>query len=136
MEIEDKEVDVVTCFDVIEHVIEDNHFVKHLRRIAREKIIITTPNFTRSQARNHFHCREYTIPQFANWFKPDDLWSASPDGRVHHHLILKKAGDIYVDITRKDTVYPVGEIPEDTSFCHSTIDGNEWPHICGIFYLG
>src|SRR5258708_4020800 len=39
-----KSYDVVTAFDVIEHVVKDAEFVAHLQRIARERVVITTPN--------------------------------------------------------------------------------------------
>jgi hypothetical protein len=132
-QIESKSFDVITCFDVIEHVIEDEIFFKELTRIARKRICITTPNFSRSKAQNHCHCREYTIPQFVNSFFPDELWVASPDGKIHHNLLLLKIKDGYTDITRKETIYK--RIPDDLNFCHSTVDGQEWPHMCGIFNI-
>lgn len=132
--IEENSYDVVTCFDVIEHVMEDLEFFHELKRITKDILVITTPNFTRSQARNHFHCREYTIPQFVNSFFPNEVWVASPDGKIHHTLLLKKIKDNYLDITRNDVIYEE-TIPNDVSFCHSTVDGNEWPHMCGVFYV-
>jgi 2-polyprenyl-3-methyl-5-hydroxy-6-metoxy-1,4-benzoquinol methylase len=132
-DIDDKSFDIITCFDVIEHVIDDLEFFKNLLRIARERVCITTPNYSRSKAQNHCHCREYTIPQFANVFKPNELWSASPDGWVHHTKLLKIENGIYIDETRTNSVYKIGNIAESISFTHSTVDGNEWPHICGIF---
>lgn len=142
-QIPDKSYDVVTSYDVIEHVIEDIDFFNHLIRIAKETVIITTPNFTRSQARNHCHCREYTIPQFVNIFLPNELWVASPDGWIHHTLLLQRKDIgttnqekdfVYLDKTRNNGVvrFP---LQEDMSFTHSTVDGNEWPHMCGIFDL-
>jgi len=131
--IESKSFDIITCFDVIEHIINDLDFFRHLLRISKEKIFITTPNFSRSKAQNHCHCREYTIPQFVNVFKPNELWSASPDGKIHHTLLLKRENNKYIDITRNNIEFT--SIPDDLSFCHSTVDGMEWPHICGIFSL-
>jgi hypothetical protein len=52
--------DAVTCFDVIEHVVEDVTFLRHLRRIARRYVFITTPNWHVSRAANGCHCREHT----------------------------------------------------------------------------
>lgn len=133
----DKSYDIITCFDVVEHVIEDLDFFNHLLRIAKEKIFITTPNFSRSKAQNHCHCREYTIPQFANTFLPNELWSASPDGKIHHTKLLEKINNnynqyFYLDKTRNDKAYDL-PIDNDLTFTHSTVDGQEWPHICGIF---
>jgi len=132
-EIDEGSYDVVTCFDVIEHVIEDLDFFNYLKRIAKEILIITTPNFTRSKALNHYHCREYTLPQFTNIFLPDELWTASPDGSIHNTLLLKKTTEGYIDMTRSNTIY-IPLLNENLNFTHSTVDGHEWPHICGLFY--
>ena len=56
--------DAATCFDVIEHVQEDITFLHHLKRIARQYIFITTPNYNVSKAVNGCHCREYTPQEF------------------------------------------------------------------------
>ena len=142
-QIPDKSYDVVTSYDVIEHIIEDVEFFNNLIRIAKETIIITTPNFTRSQARNHCHCREYTIPQFVNIFIPNELWVASPDGWIHRTLLLERVDTgitnyeknfTYIDRTRPDVQYSF-PIDEKLSFTHSTVDGNEWAHMCGIFHI-
>lgn len=130
-----KSYDVVTCFDVIEHIIEDIEFFNKLIQIPKEVLAITTPNFSRSKAQNHCHCREYTIPQFVNCFSPDEIWGASPDGKVHHTLLLKKINDRYLDKTRSEIYYSVGNVPQNITFNHSTVDKNEWAHMCGIFYV-
>lgn len=132
-EIQSKSFDIVICLDVIEHVINDLDFFRHLPRIAKEKIFITTPNYSRSKAQNHCHCREYTIPQFINIFQPNELWSASPDGKIHHKLLLKRENNRYIDFTRNNIKF--NYIPDNLSFAHSSVDGQEWPHICGIFYI-
>lgn len=54
--------DVVTAFDVIEHVDEDRVFAHHLLRIARRAIVITTPNVWISRCGNPYHVREYSPP--------------------------------------------------------------------------
>jgi 2-polyprenyl-3-methyl-5-hydroxy-6-metoxy-1,4-benzoquinol methylase len=132
--IEDNAYDCVTCFDVIEHVIDDYLFFENLKRIARKYVFITTPNWTRSHAQNHCHCREYTIPQFLNYFEPDELWSASPDGRVHlTQLMVKNENGDYVDKTRDNKIW--SEINDDLTWTHSTVDGEEWPHHFGIWRL-
>lgn len=135
LHIPSKSYDVVTCFDVIEHVIRDTEFFNIIRDIARELLIITTPNFSRSKAQNHFHCREYTIPQFVNYFSPTELWTASPDGRIHHTLLLKQRDMHYIDLTKENVTYSIKEVPENISFTHSTVDGKEWAHMCGVFHL-
>ncbi len=52
--------DVVTAFDVIEHIEQDVNFLAEMVRISREAVIITTPNFNVSQNKNPYHVREYT----------------------------------------------------------------------------
>ena len=75
---DEKSFHVVTCLDVIEHVVEDMKLFNELRRISTQRLYVTTPNFDRSEAKNLHHCREYTIAQFCNAFKPDRIYVASP----------------------------------------------------------
>ena len=134
--------DVVVAMDVIEHVVHDLTFLGHLLRIAKEEVIVTTPNSHRSQCQNHAHCREYTIPQFANVFTPDELWTGSPDGHVHITRLLRAEGDHYhydgeqgPDNAASDLhipQIPIGKIPFDMRF-NKTVDGEEWPHITAVF---
>ncbi len=56
--------DCVTCFDTLEHVVEDVDFLSHLCRIARRWVFLTTPNELVSHAANGCHCREYRPPEF------------------------------------------------------------------------
>lgn len=58
--IDDKCYDVVTCFDTIEHILYDESFLKNLVRIAKENVVVVTPNWCHSKAGNKYHCREYT----------------------------------------------------------------------------
>lgn len=55
----DNSFDTVTAFDVIEHVVEDVDFLRHLCRIAKKGVFFTTPNEMVSKAANGCHCREY-----------------------------------------------------------------------------
>lgn len=59
-EIESRSFDIVTAFDVIEHVRGDIEFLSNLRRIAKQYVVITTPNFHVSRCANPYHCREYS----------------------------------------------------------------------------
>ena len=65
----DKSSDIVTAFDVVEHVVEDGDFLQHLCRIARKMVFITTPNYNVSKAANGCHCREYTPEEFIQLIK-------------------------------------------------------------------
>jgi len=64
----------VTAFDVIEHVDEDWPWLANLLRISSRSVIITTPNWHVSEARNNCHIREYTPIQL--------YWMASRLGVV------------------------------------------------------
>jgi SAM-dependent methyltransferase len=112
--------DIVTCIDVIEHVVNDIEFFIKMRDLATKKLFITTPNFNRSLAKNHAHCRELTFSQFINIFVPDELWVASPDGWFNLQQIPI--------IKRKK--YNLDKIWDDNS-----VDGLEWAHICGVWNL-
>ncbi|WP_192579207.1 class I SAM-dependent methyltransferase [Dyadobacter aurulentus] len=54
--------DTVICFQVIEHIKEDNILIAEIRRILRPggKLILTTPNNLMSLTRNPHHVREYS----------------------------------------------------------------------------
>jgi hypothetical protein len=110
-------------------------------RIARKRIYITTPCYIRSRCGNIAHCREYTIPQFMNIFRPYEIWSASPDGSIHRTLVLRRKGNTIEDwspsgydnrIENPELIYYKDKVPIDTEF-NQTADGEEWAHICGIF---
>ena len=137
--------DIVTSVEVLEHVTEDLTFMNHLKRIAKEKVMITTPSFMRSRCWNHAHCREYTIPQFTNIFKPDEVWSAAPSGTAHRTLLLRRNAAGYIDYSPEGLMnqrkrmeilpYYMNGIPWNLPF-DQTVDGEEWPCICGIFNVG
>ncbi|MBV1799997.1 bifunctional 2-polyprenyl-6-hydroxyphenol methylase/3-demethylubiquinol 3-O-methyltransferase UbiG [Siccirubricoccus sp. G192] len=67
--IPDKSVDVITCVDVIEHVEQDEAFVRQLARVARERIFVSTPNWTLSRCEWPYHVREYTPRQLRDLLK-------------------------------------------------------------------
>lgn len=145
-EVPSRAFQVVTAFDVIEHVVKDRDFLYHMKRIARSAVYVTTPNFTRSQARNLHHCREYTIPEFLRAFRPYKLWGGSPWGEVQdliaerwsspadngdrrHRVSLKVAGG-----TRSQMAYD--DVPDDVRFrTPSDGDDAEWPHYMAAWYF-
>lgn len=61
--IPDDSFDVVVAIEVIEHVQNDQEFVKQLARLAREAIFLTTPNWTITRCQWPYHVREYTPRQ-------------------------------------------------------------------------
>lgn len=136
-------VDVITCVDVLEHCVYDLEMMNEMKRIAREFIYVTTPNYTRSMCGNVTHCREYTIAQFMNFFKPTQIYSASPDGKVHKTKLLHKLNHVTINYSpegpmnqKKDVplIMHQGEVPITQRF-NQTVDGMEWGHICAIFNL-
>ena len=58
----DNSFDTVICFQVIEHIRNDERFLKEAHRILKPggNLLLTTPNRLTSLTRNPFHVREYT----------------------------------------------------------------------------
>ena len=66
----DDAFDVVTAFDVLEHVEKDTDFLTQLTRIAKENVVFTTPNYNISKNANPCHVREYTPEEIVELVKP------------------------------------------------------------------
>ncbi|MBX2843361.1 MAG: class I SAM-dependent methyltransferase [Flammeovirgaceae bacterium] len=77
--LEDNSFDYIISFQVIEHLYNDNLFIKEIQRVLKPggKAIITTPNIKLSLTRNPWHVREYTAVQLeelmGKHFKEVDL---------------------------------------------------------------
>jgi SAM-dependent methyltransferase len=67
----DNTFDTVISFQVIEHIEDDNQFVKEIHRVLKPggKAIIATPNIKMSLTRNPWHVREYTQTELENLIK-------------------------------------------------------------------
>lgn len=63
----DNAFDYVVTFQVIEHIEDDDLFVKEIYRVLKPggQLIVTTPNIRRSLTRNPWHVREYTAESLA-----------------------------------------------------------------------
>lgn len=63
--IEDESFDFIVTFQVIEHIKNDDLFLKECHRVLKPggKLIVSTPNIKMSITRNPWHIREYTIQQ-------------------------------------------------------------------------
>lgn len=87
-DIPDKSFDVVTCIDVIEHIQNDKEFVEQLKRVAKELVILSTPNFNFSKCKNGYHWREYTPEEFVESFSPTFLYTGTAQGGTHKQVVL------------------------------------------------
>lgn len=64
--------DVITCVDVLEHIIIYNDFLEELLRVSRRGVFISTPNrrpeFTNRDGtpKNYFHLREWSYIELDN----------------------------------------------------------------------
>jgi len=64
--IQDNSFQYVTAFDVIEHIPDDKTFIKHMFRICKEGIFISTPNYNVFKCKNKYHIREYKPEELIN----------------------------------------------------------------------
>lgn len=64
--IADESMDTVVTFQVIEHIQDDQYFLKEIHRVLRPGgiAVVSTPNISLSLTRNPWHIREYTADQF------------------------------------------------------------------------
>jgi len=69
--IQDKSIDTVICFQVIEHIAEDEFLLKEISRVLRPggHALITTPNKLMSLTRNPWHVREYRHEELTTLIK-------------------------------------------------------------------
>ena len=64
-------VDFVVTFQVIEHIQDDNYFLKEIFRVLKPggKLLLTTPNKLMSLSRNPWHIREYSPKEMKDILK-------------------------------------------------------------------
>ena len=69
--IEENSVDYVVSFQVMEHIQDDNSFLKEIYRVLKPggSVILTTPNKLMSLTRNPWHIREYTPAEIKKLIK-------------------------------------------------------------------
>jgi len=89
-EVPSKSVDTVVCIDVIEHVEDDHSFVQDLVRVARQQILLSTPNYTASRCQWPYHVREYM---------PHELNALFADQREVHMYKGRQFGDLRYKVT-------------------------------------
>jgi hypothetical protein len=77
--------DVVTAFEVLEHVQDDAGFLRQLESLATQAIFLTTPNWHVAQCQSADHYREYTPDEFGGLIetvfpnRPVWLWAYYKD---------------------------------------------------------
>ena len=62
---EDNQFDTIVTFQVIEHIKEDDEFIREIHRVLKPggTALVTTPNIKMTLSRNPWHIREYTADQ-------------------------------------------------------------------------
>ena len=94
---EPRSMDVVVSVDVIEHIQDDCAFLADLVRISRNRVILTTPNWTAGRAAWPYHVREYTPAQLRTLclkFGPVEMWKGTPDGTSVNRIKHPWANDL------------------------------------------
>ena len=82
-DVADDSCDLAVAVDVIEHVEDDAAFLAHLRRVARRRVFITTPNWNVSRCRNPYHIREYTPAELRELVgDPIAVWVSGPQNAI------------------------------------------------------
>ncbi|MCP5006191.1 MAG: class I SAM-dependent methyltransferase [Planctomycetes bacterium] len=87
--IDSKSVDTIVCIDVLEHVEDDTAFIANLARVAREKILLSTPNYAASFCRWPYHVREYLPHELYNLFSSFgeiDVYKGSQLGDIRYEV--------------------------------------------------
>jgi SAM-dependent methyltransferase len=93
-----KSVDLVISIDVIEHVEDDGGFVAELARIARARVVMSTPNWTAGRCIWPYHVREYTPSQLRSLCEPfgkTRMWKGTPDGFERYEISHRMANDVF-----------------------------------------
>ena len=68
----DREFDIVTCIDVLEHVPNYIGLIEEMIRVSDRFVVISTPNFrleytlSNGKPRNRWHLREWSFDEFAS----------------------------------------------------------------------
>lgn len=94
----DNSFDVIVTFQVIEHIDNDDLFVKEIQRILKPggKLIMTTPNIKMSLTRNPYHTREYTHQQLGaltgKYFSKTEVLGIFGDKTAMDYFEINKAG--------------------------------------------
>ncbi len=94
---EDNSFDTIVTFQVIEHLQDDDLFIKEIHRVLRPggKAIITTPNIKMTLTRNPWHVREYTAQELTDlgkkYFDQVDMKGIAGNDNVMKYYEQNKA---------------------------------------------
>jgi SAM-dependent methyltransferase len=100
--------DTILTFQVIEHVKDDDLFVKEIYRLLKPggKALITTPNIKMTLTRNPWHIREYTAAELSSlcskYFEKVDMKGIGGNEKVMAYYARNKAS--VEKITRLDVL--------------------------------
>ncbi|MCC5944741.1 MAG: class I SAM-dependent methyltransferase [Bernardetiaceae bacterium] len=92
----DNTFDTVVSQQVIEHLVDDNLYVKEVYRVLKPggKFILTTPNRLLSLTRNPWHVREYTATELqallAQYFKIEEFKGITGSSKVWDYYAANK----------------------------------------------
>ncbi len=95
--IADNTFDRIVTFQVIEHIEDDDFFVKEIQRVLKLGgfAIITTPNIKMSLTRNPWHIREYTkeelLQMLRKYFSKVEMKGVYGSSRVNEYFERNKA---------------------------------------------
>ena len=72
LDFDDAQFDTVISFQVIEHIKNDQEYLKEIARVLKPggQALLTTPNIKKSLSRNPWHVREYTATQLKKLCEP------------------------------------------------------------------
>ena len=96
--------DYLITFQVIEHIEDDNMFLKEIHRVLKPggKAFITTPNRLQSLSRNPWHVREYTIEELRNmakkYFREVDMMGTYGNENVNAYIEENRKANSFVGI--------------------------------------
>jgi 2-polyprenyl-3-methyl-5-hydroxy-6-metoxy-1,4-benzoquinol methylase len=99
----DASYDWAVSMDVIEHVEDDEDFLHNLKRVAREGVFFSTPNWLYFKVVNEHHRREYTPQELRQLVERHGPWSE----------VAFFGGDAVCAITDR-----VGGLPDDDGACN------------------
>ncbi|WP_291721411.1 class I SAM-dependent methyltransferase [Bernardetia sp.] len=93
----DESFDTVVTQQVIEHIEDDNFYLKEIQRVLKKggKMILTTPNIKLSLTRNPWHVREYTAQELQTllekYFSKVDLKGITGNEKIWEYYEQNKA---------------------------------------------